>query len=164
MAKSKSAKSSTETKEPTKLIDRYPDLFFLREQPMPEVIIKRLVAEMIEFSDRPTTLRASQFWNDKKINSGYYWQWKEKFPELKQAYEYMLARIAERRDLGAMTREFDGNYIKDSQPMYDPEYKALLEWKAHLAKKEEGAGQGNITVVLEQFPESRLVPKKKVDE
>lgn len=157
------AKSSTSQKEHTRMLDRYPDLFFLREHPMPEAIIRRIIDEMIEFAERPTTLTAKQFWNEKKINSRYYHLWKEKHPDLEQAYNYLLAKIAERRDLGAITRQYDGNYIKDSQPIYDPEYKALLEWKASLAKKEEGAGQGNITVVLEQFPESRLVPKKKAD-
>jgi len=150
MARAKITNTNTEKKSPTRMLDRYPELLFVREHPMPEAIINKMVSQMLEFADRPTTLRAGDFFIEHKINNWYYYTWKDKYPDLEAAYKYMLACIASRRDKGAITKQYDGNYIKDQQALYDPEYKALLEWRANLAKKEENQ-LGNITVVVEKF-------------
>jgi hypothetical protein len=150
----KIVKSTSERREAAKLINRYPDLFFLREQPMPEIIIERVIEEIVDFADRETTLRPSQFWNEKKIDPAYYDQWKDKYPNVIRAVAYLKSMCAQRRDIGAVTKELDGNYIKDQQALYDPEYKALIEWRMNLTKKED---EKPTTVIVE------LGSFKKVD-
>jgi hypothetical protein len=166
MAK-KIAKHSTEKLHHTKLANLYPDLFFFREEPTPYALIERLMQEWrTEWLPKPRSLRIRQFFNEKGISSKYLYQWVEKYPEVKETYDFVLDALADKRDIGATLKdgELNGEQVRHTFWRYEQGEKDFIAWKAGLTKKEEGAGQGNIMVVLEQFPESRLVPKKKVDE
>lgn len=157
MAKIKAHNNNTRDKSFTTWAERYPDLFFFREYPTPDAVKERIAMKMIEFADRPTSLRVQDFWDEEKIDSKYYWKWKEGFPLLERAYAYCMSRVASRRDIGALKKEFDAGHVERHQVRYDPEYKEVVEWKAKLAHKEEGH-QGNVTVVLESFGEHGRLP------
>jgi len=158
--KNKTKDNSIIPLERVKVVDMYPDLFFGREQPINEAIIDRLTQEMVEFAEREDTIRPSQFWMSKRLNSAYIYRWKEKWPQLQNAYDYLMAWCAQRRDIGAATRKYDGNYIEKNQPMYDPEYKKLVEWRAGLANKDKES-QGTVVVQMMPSPTSDAVPERK---
>jgi len=146
----------------TKVIDFYNDLLFMKQMPVSEAFIDRLSAEMVAFADLEDTLRPSQFWNSKRLSIGTIDKWRAKWPQLERAYEYLVARIADRRDIGAITRKYDGSYVERSLAMYDPEYKKFLEWKASIADKNKESS-GTLVVQMYTAPNSDLVPVKKKD-
>lgn len=84
----------------------------------------------------------------------------EKFTEVRDAIDYAMLAIADRRITGAITRELDGKYSHFHLQIYDPEVRREMEWQASLAAKEEEQA-GNITVVMQDFPASPLVPERK---
>lgn len=163
----KKSKNSDNNKLPfksTKIVDYYTDMFFLKEKPVSEAFIERLAQEMIDWSKEDDALRITQFFNKRGIPNPMLYRWMEKYPFFKQAHEYVMAVIADRRDVGAITRKYDGNYIDKSLGMYDPEYRKYMEWKASLTNKEKES-QGTVVVQMMPSPTSDVVPeRKRVDE
>lgn len=163
----KKAKTSDHSKSiavNTKILDFYPDMFFLKEKPVSEAFIERLAREMVDWSKLEDSLRITQFFNQRGIPNGMIYKWMEKFPMLKQAHEFAMGAIADRRDIGAITRKYDGNYIDKSQAMYDPEYKKFLEWKASMAEKNR-ENSGTLIVQMMPTPSSDQVPvRKKIED
>ena len=86
--------------------------------------------------------------------------WMERNENVKTAHKYVKAMCAIRRDSGAVSKEFDGSYVAKSMPLYCEDWKKMEEWRANLAKDVEQAGGPQI-VVIEKYPESDKVPKKK---
>lgn len=159
--KVKTAKNNMLPPEKVRVVDVYQDLYFNKEMPVNEAFIDRLAQEMIDFAELETTIRPSQFWISKRLHNQNIYRWKEKWPQLERAYAHLLSQCALRRDIGAVTKKFDGNYVDKTQAMYDPEYKKFLEWKASLADRENTLG--NIKVVLDNYERSPMVPDKSSD-
>ena len=143
--------NSTQPLEKVKIIDHYPDLFFLQSKPVNEAFIQRVAERMIEWAKKPTSYRITQFFNEEGIPSTYIYRWMEIHPNLKLAHEYAFSMIADRREIGALEKRLDGVTMREMQPIWDPVYKSLLEWKSKLAKQEQM--QGNVQVIIQKFPE-----------
>lgn len=146
----KRVKSSTEEKNRVTIIDHYTDLFFLQSKPVSEGFIQRVAERMIEWAKKPDSFRITQFYNEEGIPNTYIYRWMEKYPNLKLAHEYAFSMIADRREIGALKKELDGPTMREMQAIWDPAYKAHLEWKSKLSKQEDQVG--NIRVVIEKFP------------
>jgi hypothetical protein len=156
MAKIKSAKPNTEKQGHTKITALYPDLFFFKEHPLPYAYIERLMQEWRgEWIQKAKSLRIDQFWNEKGISTKYLTGWKEKYPEVQETYDYIKRCLADKRDIGAITKEFDGNQIRYTFWKYEEGEKEHLEWKAKLAQKEDGAFRGNVVVEMTDLRKSK---------
>jgi len=149
--KSQTANNSTQPVEKVKIIDHYPDLFFLQSKPVSEAFIQRVAERMIEWAKKPTSYRITQFFNEEGIPNTYIYRWMESYPNLKLAHEYAFSMIADRREIGALEKRLDGATMREMQAIWDPAYKSLLEWKSKLAKQEQA--QGNVQVIIQKFPE-----------
>lgn len=156
----KTTKHSSIDSKSAKVVDFYPDLFFMKQMPVSEAFIDRLAQEMIEFAEKKDTIRPSQFWLSKRMNSTYITRWKEKWPQLQMAYDFLVASCAMRRDVGAATRKLDGSYIKDTQVLYDKEWRDQIEWRSKLNVKEDIGIDGKFVLQMIKAPNSTEVPDR----
>ena len=76
------------------------------------------------------------------------------------AYRAALQIIGDRREVGGLKKKLDPGMISTTMPHYDQDWKDLAEWRSKLTKDEQ-EGKGNVTIVMEKFPNSDLVPEKK---
>jgi hypothetical protein len=63
---------------------------------------------------------------------------------------------------GALKGSLYYGAVSIEQPFYDDRHRELAEWRAKLNSKDDRA-TGNITVEIQQYPNSLLVPEKKDD-
>lgn len=148
--------------KPKKLtvIDEYQELMTWKRVPVHEGVIERIATEMIHWAKEDNNaLRLSAFFLKKNIPRTYLYKWRDEFPVFKLAFHEAMQAIGSRREEGAIKKVYDAGMIKFMQPLYDEEWKKTEEWRATLSKEHER--QGNIKVVIEQFPSSDLVPEKK---
>jgi hypothetical protein len=88
--------------------------------------------------------------------------WLRESVDLKEAEKEVLEIIAVRRELGAIENKYNAHIIGRSMPIYSKDWKELEEWRSTLNKKNEAAeSTQRIQVILEQYPNSSLVPEKK---
>ncbi len=141
--------------------DEYHDLFTFKVKPVPYSFLVRMAEEIKAFADEPTTLRVNDFYDQKGLDPKDYYRFKEKSPEMQLSHAYLMRKIASRRDIGALTRKFDAGWTEKNQPIYDKDFKDLVEWRASLTNKEGNKGGSTINVVMQRAEDTDVVPAKK---
>lgn len=128
-----SKKRDSDVHRPYKWVEDYLDLGTFRMTPVSEAYIERLSRELIIWADSndPKSLRLNQFVKGKKIPHKTFDRWVEKYPMLGSAKEYAMMSIADKREVGAATREYADNVLR-MMPIYDHEWKALEQWRSSL--------------------------------
>ncbi len=166
MTKIQKVKKSNHNKVPlekSKIIEVYRDMLFMKEKPISLGFLERLAQDMVEWSKKETSLRITDFFLECDVPNAMIYRWMDKYDFLKYAHEITMMRIASRREIGAITRKFDAGAIEKYQPMYDPEYKKIVEWRSSLNEKNKDS-QGTLIVQMMPAPVSDKVPERKVIE
>lgn len=130
----------------------YKDILFMRQVPIQEEYIDRLCEDWKQWAKLETSLRIRQFWNERGISITCVYRWMKEWPQLQETHDYVLDVLADRRDIGALTRKLDGAQVRETFALYDPDFKAYLQWRASLTKKEDTEG-GITTVEIPVFIE-----------
>src|ERR1044071_1199375 len=143
-----------ETKNFTGPFEFYTDMFTFRQKPIHPTALEGLGLELMNWAQNdPTAFRIKDFFRMKGIHYRQVGLWREKNSKLDQACEVALDALASRREIGAIEGKYDSKTILHMMPHYDPDWKAIEEWRASLRKTEEKVDNGPKIVVLERFPE-----------
>jgi len=142
--------------------DEYYDLFIFKVKPIPYAYLERLAEDLVAWSKLDTSLRIESFYDDKGIGEDDYYRFLKRCEPLKHSHDLAIRRIAVRRDLGAMTRKYDGSWIAKTQSYFDKVYREARKFEADLTKDAQD-NQAKI-VVMEIMPNSTEVKDKKEDE
>ncbi len=86
--------------------------------------------------------------------------WMKKHENVLKAHKYVKNICGVRRDTGASSRELDSTWISKTMPLYCDDFKDLETWRANL-KSEVESGPKNITVLMQPYPKTDIVPEKK---
>lgn len=139
---------------------------FTEHRPIPITYptIVKLIAKFKEFVKKDSVLRISQFLNQEDITDHDWYRWISKYPELKEAQDYALRIIGERREMGAITGKYRESAIMPYMSMWDKKFKEHAEWKASLTNKKDDETTAIKFVLMKDMPETDIVPKKKASE
>ena len=113
-------------------LEDYLDLFTFKMKPITEAFTHRFAAELIEWSRQDDVLILKEFYLDRGIPRNTFYDWVNKYEVIKHAYNTAKERIGARREKGGMMRKFESSIISNSMPIYDADWKELLEWKAKM--------------------------------
>jgi hypothetical protein len=142
--KRKSAKESAKTYE---FLEQYYDLLTFQMKPVSRGFIERLAQDLVKWSQKEDSLVLGDFCSERYIERKLFWNWCQKYPEMSKAYEYAKSNVSSRREKGALTRKFDAGFVKESMPIYDQDWKDLLEWKAKIKADNLESSQAKIVVL-----------------
>ena len=91
-------------------------------------------------------------------------RWKERFPKFKEVYEHGKDMLGKRIFEKAFYKEGDSNMARFSLANYDPEFRALEEWRNNLKKEiAQESGSNVIEVKVPTFYATGVVPDKVTD-
>lgn len=116
--------------------DDYLCYFSFKRKPVSEAFINRLILKVVEHADNPNTLTMKDFYIENKMDEVDASRLRQKYPDLDRALKYMKMAIANRREKGALKNEFNATFVSFSQPLYDEEWKALVEWRESLKSQD----------------------------
>lgn len=137
------------------LFDEYYDIFTLRKTPISLAAIEQLACKLLKWAHTdPTAYKLSQFWKNEGINSTTLKRWSDRSPMLQEAIQAAREIIGDRREIGALKRQLSEGIVASSMSIYDPEWKAMAEWRASL-KQEKDSQSNPVTVVIENYPEEK---------
>jgi hypothetical protein len=85
----------------------------------------------------------------------------DKYEVLREARDYALCALGDRREVGGLKRKYDPGIIARTQAYYSDAWRFLEEWRSDMRKADENQSEQKITVILEAFPSSDLVPNKR---
>lgn len=158
----KNTKSNVPTRKSTKYqsdgngkrtawIDEYIDCFSLTMHPVTEAFIDRFSADLIAWSKKDDSLVMKDFCIEKGMPQSVFYSYVAKYPKLKIANEFAKMCVASRREKGGLTNRLNAGMVTLSMPIYDSEWKDLLEWKAKMAEK--NTAPSTVIVQMEPFKE-----------
>jgi len=164
--KQKKTNSSTKSKKPAKRLrgveskesvwlEDYLDCFSFKMKPITQAFVHRISQELVAWAENDDigALKVSSFYLKKGISYETWSQWRKKYKEIDHAHKYSTMVIGNRREEGAIRKKFDAGTVNYTMPMYDPEWKELIEWRAKLKEEEKDSG-GTKIVILDKIPET----------
>lgn len=159
MPRKKTINNSTdEVVMPTLVFDEYYDFNIMEGRVFSTSTAERWSKEIIEFAKKDDSLKVTDFFCEKGLHPNEGFRLSAKYEVLKNAYELAKYMIGSRREKGAIKNDYNPGIVHSSMSMYDPEWKANAEWKAKLAQDNQKAG--NVTVLIERYPNTAIVPSK----
>lgn len=152
------------SKTPYKVSDYYYDAYSWKKIPISEAYLERVAEELSKWSDFEEALTLTQFFTYMKINSTDFYRWLERSTTLRLSYKNAMEKLVSRREVGAINKKYDGNFVKYSMPLYSKAWDELSERYAKRGANSDGDPNAPKIVIMEKFPETDVVPKRKVEE
>ena len=161
-----SIKNVKSTKEPVKIKtftqEFYTDMYTFQTMPIPMHYFDKLAEEWVDYvKNTDDVLFMGEYPIKKGMTRTTFDEWITRCPNLQRARVFVKDIIAIRREKGALMRKYDAGTVFKMQYKYDSDWKEMEEWRASMKEKVEGSSGSNITVVMERFPNSSLVPEKR---
>ena len=162
--KSQNAVLLNKSEEKVKLLEEWYNFTTSTKCILTTTTAERLARELVAWArGDENALKVSQFLEMNGINRRTWNRWCEKYEILRDAYEYALMCIGNRREIGVMTRKFDSSSTSLLMPFYDEDWREALSLRAKY-NSPEGLSSGQKFVVIERYPDSPMVPERKIDE
>lgn len=142
----------------------YPDVPYMlyRLTPKSEKEFSVMGNEVLKWSECDDALKLTDYATLKRMPYDTFIRYTKRSKYLGECWEIARERVTSRRELGALKNKYNSSVVMGTMGMYDKEYKEFLKWKSDLRKDEKAAGETKI-VVLEKYPNSDVVPEKKLE-
>lgn len=132
--------------------------FYLNDTDIQIVDVDELCQKILAWGEKEGSLVLREFAAKEGIPIGTFLDWVERNEKLKSAYSIARSLVGCRRERGALEGLYSVPMVLRFQPIYDAEFKNMMEWESKL-KNTEASSQSQKIVVLERFPESDVVPE-----
>lgn len=120
---------------------------------------KELAVEIIEWAQKPTSIKIWDFAVEKGFNITSLRAAAVHYPEFNEAVEQAKYIIGSRREKLALQGELHPGIVQRTMGMYDKDFRDLIEWEFGAKDKSEATNAPQL-VVLEKFPGSSMVPAR----
>ena len=137
------------SKMPVKVVDEIRNPFNGLRQPITNRYLERLSTDLVHWAMKDDSIVLQKFLAQKGITSDNFYRWGTEYPALIEARKIAKAIIGARREEGGLRKELDGRMVTASMPMYFPEWKEFMAWKASLNNQDKDSGTK--IVVIEKF-------------
>lgn len=142
----------------------YRHLHSWKMKPYCQETLEELADHMMTWALLEDSLRLTDFFGEHGLDDDvFYDELLPKSTKLKAAHKWTIARLASRREIGALTKKLDSATVFRSLANYCKIEREMMEFRANLAAKSKADAGLNETklVVIERMPDSPLVPEKK---
>ena len=137
----------------------------MSKQVASEVWAEKTAMELIEWAETrngTSSLTLNEFYVFKGLDRETFQDLTEKFPVLKKARAYARGILGNKRENGLIHKRLDPTSVAFMMPHYDPDWKAIVEWRASLKQPEGTSGQPiKEYILMKEIPNSDLVPKRE---
>jgi len=114
---------------------------------------------MIAWSFKEKSFCLTQFLRYWGVNEKYFYEWLHKYPEVQDAYWFIMSSLGDKREIGALTKQYDSGTAEKVMPAYSSIWAAVEERRAKLRRDEQGSSFEDLTNCL-----TKLVEQKWGDE
>jgi hypothetical protein len=119
----------------------------------------RFCATLLEWASKEDSLEITDFALEMKHRRATIYDWCEKYPDIKAAYEQAKLMVASRRKKGALVRKYDKDVVFKDLHKYDSEWLDINKYHSDMKKEEEK--QPHTFIISDAKP--RIVSKEEMD-
>ena len=118
---------------------------------------KRMMLTLLEWASQESSIEIEDFAFEMKLRTATLWDWAQKYPEFKDAYDYAKRMIGARRRKGALTKKFDKDVVHRDEHIYNPDRHEVNVYHNNLKKDIQNDNTTKV-IVLSQLDTGELVP------
>ena len=119
---------------------------------------KRFIYTFIEWASKDDSLEIMDFYVEMKMYRTTVYDWANKYPDVKDALDYVRLMLAARRRKGALLRKYDKDMALRDMHMLDPEWLTINKY--HSDMKTEEAKQSYAFIINDAKP--KIVSKEEM--
>lgn len=135
--------------------------YFLDDGKVTIVDVEELADKMIVWAKQPGVKILRRFVAEQGFPMATFFKWLEKSDRLRNAYDIARNLVGCNREEMAMQGKIPEKTFLRLQPLYDPEFKKLIEWENSIKNVATDSSSGNITITMQPFPTDDRVPRKE---
>lgn len=133
----KNAKNKQNMKVLRTFDEEYLDMFTMKPKPIHKDYLHHMAVELVECAKNKQIYSINGYAVLKGIRSQELLQFAQRYPFLKEAIDYARMVCALHREEGALKNELNAAWVAKTQPLHDPEFKKLEEWRASLRNQDD---------------------------
>lgn len=135
---------------------------YLKDNPITDTVVDYLCQQLEEFATRADTpLYVDQFYIEMRIPKRTWYNWLDKYDNLREAYENARENIGFMRMVAAGKRKYDRHIVEKSQYRYGQQWVDDDEREDKRKQRIDGVKSGNITVQMIEAERTEEVPEKE---
>lgn len=154
-----SNKKDKHTKKVTVWDEEYFDIFTFKVKPVSDHFLEKVAEGMRKWADLESSFRISDFHLDRGISKRDFYRWVKRDKNMETAHEYAMARIASRREKGALFNELNTSMVIKTLGHYCEIYSNEEQKRSDQRQKETSETQP-ITVIMKEIPSLDRTPEK----
>lgn len=152
---SKKAKNLSKKEEEIKpveqlFIGQYLSLKTFKYHPLTVKFVEQECVRLVEWAQLDDSLVLLDFIDSRGYSEDTFYDWCKKFENFQEAHLFAKRRIGSRREVGAMTRKFDGNFVAKMMGHYSKAWREEMMFAAKL--REDNSKQNDIKIIIEEMP------------
>lgn len=132
--------------------------YFLVDDDVTAVDVDELAEKMIAWSMEEGNIVLGEFIARAGFPMPTFKKWLQRSEKLRNAYSIARTMVGTRREKGGLQGEYSPLMVMKTMPLYDQDYKELLEWESQQKNVEQASMPQQQIIVLDRFPESDKVP------
>lgn len=110
-----------------------------RQNPISEAGVQKFCEDMIAWSFQEKSFCLTQFLRYWGVNEKYFYEWLHKYPEIQDAYWFIMSSLGDKREIGALTKVYDSGTAEKVMPAYSSIWATVEERRAKLKREEQGS-------------------------
>ncbi len=131
-------------------IGQYLSLKTFQYHPLTVKFVEHECVRLVEWAQLEDSLVLLDFIDIGGYSEDTFYDWCKKFSNFEEAHLYAKRKIGSRREIGALTRKFDGNFVARMMGHYSRAWREEMVFTAKL--REDTSKQNDIKIVIEEMP------------
>lgn len=149
-------------KQKVKLVDEWHNWRTHKKDFMTNTKLERLCESLVDWArDTPEAINIKEFLAKEGIAEKTWATWRDRYDCVRNAVNEAKVHIGLRREKWLVGLKHNTTALMHMQPFYDNDYREMLELRENLKQKRHDEDGGTKFIIMEKFPESDKVPKKK---
>ena len=137
------------------------DIKTMRQRPISKAFIEQLAAKLIQWVSNEKQVIIDEFLQEIGFSAETFGEFRKRCPKLEEAYQYAKMCIGNKREKCGLYNKMNAAMVMKSMPSYSKRWGKLMEWHAGLTTKSEDSESKETIVVIEKYPETKVVIKRK---
>ncbi|MGD0331176.1 MAG: hypothetical protein ABSB40_12175 [Nitrososphaeria archaeon] len=157
----KSSTTKAAKEKADKVYATFKNLCSWRENEMSGAFLEKMCQDLIAWADLPSSLKITQFMREYGIPEKTFYRTVHSNADFKEAYWYALTAIGDKREIGALKREYDAGTVDKTISHYCSVNAAAEERRAKLKREEQGSSIEDLTNCVQALVQQKWGDKNE---
>lgn len=136
-------------------LEDYRDFFEHKLRPVTHAFLDHLGQELLLYAQKSSSLSLEMFFINKYIQPKSGKRWADSYPNFNDSYQMAKMILGDRRERGALTKEFSEKIVLHSLHRYNPEFESDAKFHAKIKQELEVDNNKPQVIIIDKLFEDK---------